>query len=115
MKWMILTTLLTLVSLTKQCTKNKESGTPVCIQTKIDSIKNLPKWNPPAEVNEYSYNNKTVYLFSSNCCDQYNIAYDAACNYVCAPSGGFTGKGDGKCPDFESSAKFVRLVWKDDR
>lgn len=88
---------------------------PACIQNRIDSIKKEPKWNPPAEVNEYLYNGKAVYLFSSPCCDFYNTLYGSDCNYICAPSGGFSGNGDGKCMDFKSAAKHVRLVWKDDR
>ena len=88
---------------------------PACIQQRIDSIKKEPKWNPPAEVNEYTYKGKTVYLFSSPCCDFFNPVYGDDCNYVCAPSGGFTGKGDGKCEDFNSTAKHVRLIWKDER
>lgn len=82
---------------------------------KINEIKKAPRWNPPATVNEYTYNGKTVFLFSSDCCDQFNMVFDSQCNYVCAPSGGITGKGDGKCDDFNTSAKHVRLVWKDDR
>lgn len=96
------------------CNKNK-STTPSCILQKIEQIKAQPKWNPPAEVNEYIYNDAPVFLFSSNCCDQYNVAYDENCNVVCAPSGGYTGKGDNKCPDFFEKAKHVRLVWKDKR
>lgn len=88
---------------------------PVCIQQKIDSISKEPKWNPPAEINEYSYNGKRVFLFSSPCCDFFNELVDENCNYICAPSGGFTGKGDMKCPDFQDSAKFVKLIWKDTR
>lgn len=88
---------------------------PACIQAKIDSIKKLPRFNPPAEVNEYLYNDKKVFLFSSNCCDQFNLLFDENCNYVCAPTGGITGKGDMKCTDFTEIAKLVRLVWKDPR
>ena len=98
------------------CNKAKQvTDTPACIQQKIDQIKAQPKWNPPAEVNEYMYQDKKVYLFSSNCCDQYNMLYDENCNALCAPSGGFTGRGDGKCADFNDKAKHVRLVWKDER
>ena len=88
---------------------------PACIQQKIDSIKQLPVWNPPAEINEYDYGERKVYLISANCCDFYSIAVDSNCNYVCAPSGGFTGQGDRKCADFNEKAKLVRLVWKDER
>jgi hypothetical protein len=92
-----------------------ETSEPSCIQRRIDSIKQQPVWNPPAEVHEYEYNGKKVYLFSANCCDQFNTLMDANCNYVCAPSGGFTGKGDRKCNDFYDTAKHLRLVWKDER
>jgi hypothetical protein len=96
------------------CNKLNQS-TPACILDKIELIKAQPKWNPPAEVNEYLYNDQHVYLFSSNCCDQYNVVYDENCNPVCAPSGGFAGKGDGKCTDFNERARHIRLVWKDNR
>jgi hypothetical protein len=88
---------------------------PACIQQKIDSIKQLPVWNPPAEISEYDYGKRNVYLISAKCCDFFSVAVDANCNYVCAPSGGFTGKGDRKCVDFNEKAKLVRLVWKDER
>ena len=67
------------------------------------------------EVDEYIYEGKQVFLFSSPCCDQYNNLYDKDCNLICAPSGGYTGKGDNKCPEFSSKAKHIRLLWKDDR
>ncbi len=90
-------------------------GIPVCIQQKIDSMKQQAVWNPPAEINEYFYADKNVYLISAPCCDFFSIAVDNDCNYVCAPAGGFTGKGDRKCVDFLEKAKHVRLVWKDER
>ncbi len=88
---------------------------PDCIQQKINEIKKQPKWNPPAQVNAYLYKGKTVYLFSSDCCDQFNALVDSACNYICAPSGGLTGKGDRKCTDFSAEAKLLKQVWKDER
>lgn len=39
-----------------------------------------------------------VYLHMALCCDQFDKAYDANGRYLCAPSGGFTGRGDGRCP-----------------
>ena len=86
-----------------------------CVNRKIAQIKSKAKWNPPAEVNEYLYQGKTVFLFSADCCDQFYELYDENCNLLCAPSGGFTGNGDGKCPDFSTQAKHIRLVWKDSR
>src|SRR4051794_17939573 len=72
---------------------------PPCILKKIDSIKKEPVWNPPAEIHEYKIENKLFYAISADCCDRFSTVVDASCNYVCAPSGGFTGRGDGKCPD----------------
>lgn len=89
--------------------------TPACILQKIDSIKKEPVWNPPAEIYEYEYNGKKVYAVSANCCDFFNTVVDQECYYVCAPSGGFTGRGDGKCKEFFQLAKQIRLVWKDER
>lgn len=96
-----------------QC--SKMNSTPTCINAKIEVIKSQPKWNPPAKVSSYEYNGETVYFFTSNCCDQYDEVYDKDCNYICAPSGGLTGKGDGKCSDFSSTAKFIKVIWEDKR
>jgi hypothetical protein len=95
------------------CLKNVEA--PSCIEKKILKIKMQSKWNPPASVTEYEYKGKKVYLFTSDCCDQYFELYDEDCNLVCAPSGGITGAGDGRCTDFYSTATLIRIVWKDER
>jgi hypothetical protein len=85
---------------------------PSCVRQLIDkSLKEVPP-NAPVQVEEYVYHAKTVYVFTAQCCDQYNVAYDDSCNMICAPSGGFSGRGDGKCPGFADSAKYVRIVWK---
>lgn len=117
----ILYTLLVLLSLSYQkCGKNSKTAAasnslPACVQARIDSLKIAPKQNPPATVEEYKYNGQRVFLFSAPCCDQYNEAVDEACNRVCAPSGGITGKGDRQCADFAEKAVLVRTVWKDER
>jgi hypothetical protein len=112
MKLILLLAVLPLLS--DKCGKRK-TAIPACINDKISEIKGYPKWNPPAEVNEYLFNGKRVFLFSSDCCDRYNELYDDECNYICAPSGGYAGTGDNKCRDFSEVAKHTRLVWKDDR
>ena len=99
----------------QKSSKTADSSIPECVLHRIDEIKKLPKWSPPAEVSEYMYNGKKVYLFTADCCDQFIILADDACNPVCAPSGGITGKGDGKCPDFDEKAQLLRVLWKDDR
>jgi hypothetical protein len=124
MKYILLMLLVTIL-MSETC-KNKnpvatndQPGTteaiPSCIRQRIDSIKKEPRWNPPAQVNEYTYNDRRVFLFSSNCCDFFDPLFDSACNYIGAPYGGITGRGDGRCPDFDKTAKHVKLVWKDPR
>ena len=94
-------------------TTSKDTGQLLpCLQQRIDS---LNKHNPPdgpVRVEEYTYQGKTVYLFTAPCCDQFNVLYDSNCTMMCAPSGGFTGRGDGKCPDFDKTAKLIRTVYE---
>jgi hypothetical protein len=85
---------------------------PACVQRLIDEAKKEDPPMPPVQVDEYLYNGKKVYLFTAQCCDFYNIVYDDSCRNICAPTGGITGKGDGKCPDFDSTAKLVKNIWK---
>lgn len=92
-----------------------EDGATSCIREKIEQIKREPVTNPPTEVYSYMYNGKTVYHFTSGCCDMYNYVYDVNCNLICAPDGGITGTGDGKCADFFTVATNKTLIWKDTR
>ncbi len=39
-----------------------------------------------------------VYLSMPPCCDLFTKLYDADGRFICAPSGGLTGQGDGRCP-----------------
>jgi hypothetical protein len=115
MKSVLFTLVIFLTIAAQKCKKEFDDDIPVCIRQKIQQIKKEARWNPPAEVYEYRYDNKRVFYFSSNCCDQFNAVYDEQCNYICAPSGGITGKGDMKCKDFNDKAVKVKLVWRDER
>ena len=94
-----------------KCGDNKNGEMPACLQKIIDAGMASSPSSAPVKVEEYSYQGKKVYLFTADCCDQFNMLYDANCQPLCAPSGGFTGKGDGKCPDFDSTARLVKVVW----
>lgn len=85
---------------------------PGCIEKKINAVKEDPSLTPPVQVDQYTYDGRTVFLVTNGCCDQFNEVYDEQCNYICAPSGGLTGKGDRKCPDFNDKAVLVKTVWK---
>ncbi len=115
MKSILFTLTIFLVIAANKCRKENLPQIPACIQSKIEAIQKQPKWNPAAEVKEYNYAGRRVFYFSSDCCDQYNTIVDENCNLICAPSGGITGKGDGKCADFSEIAREVRVVWRDER
>ncbi|MRS62541.1 hypothetical protein GJJ30_14660 [Larkinella terrae] len=87
---------------------------PDCIRQVIDTLKKEVVWNPPAKIYRYDYKGQEVYYVPARCCDIPSVAI-ANCDTLCAPDGGFTGKGDGRCPDFAKDAKNPVLVWQDER
>jgi hypothetical protein len=102
-------------SLFLSCHKQCPAAIPSCLSAWIDVVKKQDVWNPAAEVHEYLYKGRRVFLLSANCCDQYITLIDEQCNYICAPSGGIAGKGDRLCPGFYEQATYTSVVWKDQR
>ena len=96
--------------------KKAKKSAPVCacMQKKIAAYKKLDKADQPQRVVEYVYNGKKVYYVVAPCCDQFNQLYDANCKLLGSPDGGFTGKGDGKFPDFAEKRTKERVIWKND-
>lgn len=92
--------------------KVANKGIPPCIQKMIDSTKKLDPGLQIMEIRRFKWNGAMVYLVAAPCCDQFNVAYDSACNYLFAPSGGFTGQGDRSNPNFFSEAKEDSLIWR---
>ena len=86
---------------------------PDCINELIIKFQNEPIGNPPQSIWQYEYNGDTVYYVPAQCCDQWSILFDSECNNICAPDGGFTGHGDGRCSDFFATSTNRKLVWKD--
>ncbi len=86
---------------------------PSCVQLLIDNGSKEEPPNAPMQVDEYLYNEKTVFLSIAQCCDQFDVLYDEECNKICSPSGGFTGRGDGKCTEFFKEAKLIKTIWKE--
>ncbi|WP_339923153.1 hypothetical protein [uncultured Cyclobacterium sp.] len=91
-----------------------EKDVPNCIKQKIKKIQKEDVHNPPASVWEWKVESHTYYYITSNCCDQYNYLFDENCNVICAPDGGFSGTGDGNCPDFTAEIEKT-LIWEDNR
>ncbi len=88
---------------------------PDCIQKMISDISNDPVQNPPRKIFSYTYKGQIVYYLTSVCCDQYSNLYNDRCELLGHPDGGFTGRGDGKFPNFQKEAINEKLVWADKR
>ncbi|MFT6844068.1 MAG: hypothetical protein ACJAUV_000238 [Flavobacteriales bacterium] len=85
-----------------------------CIEQLKTELQDKPMLNPPAFITQWQVDGETYYYVPSGCCDQFNYLYNSNCEKVCAPDGGFTGNGDGNCPEF--SGEIVKeLIWMDER
>src|SRR5262245_15993153 len=54
--------------------------------------------SPSQVTGKVVYAGNSAYAIPSPCCDKFNYLYDSRGVILCAPSGGFTGRGDGNCP-----------------
>jgi hypothetical protein len=97
------------------CAQTTQAGNPDWVNQLIRTFENQPVGNPPQSIWRYEYNDQAVYYVPAQCCDQYSTLYDVEGNVLCAPDGGFTGDGDGKCSDFFTQRTHEQLVWQDSR
>jgi hypothetical protein len=88
---------------------------PAWVDGLIAGFQSEPVGNPPRSIYRYVYHGETVYYVPAQCCDQFSALYDGDGNVLCAPDGGITGMGDGRCPDFLSARTNEVLVWSDSR
>jgi hypothetical protein len=86
-------------------------GLPAWLAARVADYDAQPARSAPAAVFELSYRGATAYLVTAACCDQFNPLYDARGVLICHPSGGFTGRGDGKCPAPLAPDAARREVW----
>ena len=102
--------------LATSCSKyNKVEGDislPVCLQERIGEMAKDPSEGSPLKITLYTYHEQKVYYMVSPCCDKYNIVFDKSCTILGYPDGGFTGRGDGKMPDFFKEATDPKVVWE---
>lgn len=97
------------------CSQPAQSQNPPWVDQLINKFQSQPVGNPPQSIWQYEYQGQIVYYVPPQCCDQASTLYDANGNVICAPDGGFTGRGDGRCPDFETARTNKTLVWQDTR
>ena len=97
------------------CAEKKKLPTiPPCISERIEKYGNENNPGQP-QVFQYNYNGKKVFYIPSFMPDAFSDVLDSACNIICHPDGGITGKGDGKCNDFYQSRKDEKLIWKKEK
>jgi hypothetical protein len=69
----------------------------------------------PVEIWQYEYEGERVFylpLARSYCCDIPSVLYSVRGELICRPDGGFTGDGDGRCPNFVARQAAGVLVWR---
>ena len=86
---------------------------PPCIEQMITKFSETEKHLRPSKIYRNQYKGKTVYYVLAPCCDNFNELYDAECKLLGNPDGGFTGRGDGKFPDWDAEKKEEKLIWED--
>lgn len=92
--------------------KSTEITTPLpdWVKQKIAAYEANPERPEAIEIWQMKYKGQDAYLFIANCCDQYNPLYDNSGKIICAPSGGFSGQGNGLCSDaLHASPERVRI------
>ena len=71
-----------------------------------------PRQRPPQTLKRYAVDGKVFYDVAAPCCDQFNALYEARGQRVCAPDGGITGHGDGRCPGIHVDPHEGGIVWR---
>jgi hypothetical protein len=71
--------------------------------------------NPQREILRYKFEDKIVYYVPPICCDIPSKLFSEEGKLMCYPDGGFTGRGDDRCPTFHKLKREEQLVWKDGR
>ncbi len=94
---------------------NHPSSNPVWLDRLVAEFKAEPVANPPHRILRYRYRGQTVYYVPPSCCDQPSALYDEAGARLCAPDGGMTGRGDGRCADFREQRSDESIFWSDTR
>jgi Domain of unknown function (DUF6970) len=88
---------------------------PDWLSSLIRNLETQAVQNPPLSIARYEYKGQFVYYVPPRCCDVWGDLYQSDGAVLCHPDGGFTGRGDGRCPDFFADRKNELIVWRDPR
>jgi len=107
--------IIAMIILLTGCSQTSQTANPAWVDRLIEQSESDPVGNPPLSVWRYEYNSQVVYFVPAHCCDISSVVYDVEGNGICAPDGGITGDGDGRCPDFFDQRTDEQLIWQDTR
>jgi len=102
--------LILILTVTSSLAACEDEPVPTPIVQLISKYESDPK-NSPYQVWRYKYAGTTVYYMPPRCCDIASELYDEDGKLLCKPDGGFTGRGNGGCPDFASEGEKQDLLW----
>ena len=84
---------------------------PEWLAVRIREYEKQPQRAVPLGIWQITHNGQSAYYVYSPCCDMTNPLLSADGREICSPSGGFSGKGDGKCPLPMDRGTKSTLVW----
>jgi len=93
-------------------TRVEVAGLPDWLRIRLADYDAQPGPAAPRAVYEVRYGEGVAYYVMAGCCDQLDPLVDAKGVLVCYPTGGFTGRGDGKCPGALPPESGRREVWR---
>jgi hypothetical protein len=88
------------------------AGVPEWLRIRLADYDAQTGAGAPRAVHALAYGSGTAYLVTAGCCDQLDPLIDSSGTLICHPSGGYTGRGDGKCPGRLPPADQQREVWR---
>jgi len=109
------TGLLTILALTVACATDRPvraDAVPEWLAVIIDQLEHPPVTNPPEVIARYTFHGQVVYYVGPRCCDIPSTLYNAEGTVLCSPDGGFSGSGDGRCPDFVAGRSDEKILWR---
>lgn len=90
---------------------HEEAPTPDWLRTRIGEYEKRPAHEVPSAIWRIRHQGAPAFFVVSPCCDQFDPLLDAKGEVLCNPSGGFTGRGDGKCPLPMDEGTEAELLW----
>jgi hypothetical protein len=93
-------------------TRVEVAGLPEWLRIRLADYDAVPAPAAPRAVYEVPWRGGVAYYVQAGCCDQLDPLVDANGVILCHPTGGFTGRGDGKCLEALPVVAHRREVWR---